>query len=193
MDIRKLIDVMAVLEKLKCNTRHSWTSDGRHESVAEHSWRLAMLGYFIKDEFPEADSDKVILMCLCHDIGEAFTGDIPAFWKTQADEIAEDAAIDKFLKSLPEPFRKELTALFTEMSEQQTTEAKIYKALDKMETLIQHNEADISTWLPLEYTKNLTYGENEVEFSEYMKQLKEEINRDTHIKIQSSDNIKERT
>ncbi len=187
MEIQKLIQTMAVLEKLKCNTRHSWTSDGRHESVAEHSWRLAMLGYFVKDEFPQADSDKVILMCLCHDIGEAFTGDIPAFWKTAADEAAELKAIDGFLASLPQPFRTELTQLFAEMEAQESLEARIYKALDKMETLIQHNEADISTWLPLEYTKNLTYGENEVEFSEYMKQLKEEINRDTHIKINTNE------
>ncbi len=185
MDIRKLIDIMAILEKLKCNTRHSWTSSGRHESVAEHSWRLAMLGYFIRDEFPEADSNKIILMCLVHDIGEAFTGDIPAFWKTTEDEKAEDAAINRFVKSLPEPYGTELSAIFTEMSAQQTTEAKIYKALDKMETLIQHNEADLSTWLPLEYEKNLTYGEEQVEFSDFMKQLKEEINQDTRSKIQS--------
>ena len=65
----------------------------------------------------------------------------------------------------------------------ETTEAKIYKALDKMEALIQHNEADISTWLPLEYELNLTYGEQQVQFSEYMKELKAQINQDTLDKI----------
>ncbi len=174
---------MAILEKLKCNTRHSWTSDGRHESVAEHSWRLAMLGYFVKDEFPEADSNKVILMCLCHDIGEAFTGDIPAWRKTDEDEITEKSALDSFTDSLPQPYKEELTALFREMYEMKTPEAKICKALDKMETLIQHNEADLSTWLPLEYEKNFTYGENEVEFSDFMKNLRAEINNTSHIKI----------
>jgi putative hydrolase of HD superfamily len=73
MDTKLLIQIISVLEKLKCNTRHSWTSTGRHESVAEHSWRLALLSYFVKDEFPGAEMDKVILMCLVHDIGEAFT------------------------------------------------------------------------------------------------------------------------
>ncbi len=86
MDIGKLIDVMAVAEQLKNNTRHSWTSSGRHESVAEHSWRLALLAFFVRDEYPELDMDKVLQMCLIHDLGEAFTGDIPAFVKTEEDE-----------------------------------------------------------------------------------------------------------
>lgn len=59
MDMRVLIDTMMLAENLKNYTRHSWTSKGRHESVAEHSWRLCMFAYFIKDEFPEADMDKM--------------------------------------------------------------------------------------------------------------------------------------
>ena len=74
-------------------------------------------------------------------------------------------------------------ALFVEMKELKTREARIYKALDKMEALIQHNEADLSTWLPLEYGLNLTYGAEQVQFSEYMKRLKAEIDRDTLEKI----------
>ncbi len=189
MEIRSYIQLMNTIEALKCNTRHSWTSNGRQESVAEHSWRLAMMAYFIKDEFPEADIDKVILMCLCHDLGEAFTGDIPAFIKTDADEIAEQKAVDDFTSSLPMPYNLELSALFAEMSAMETLEAKIYKTLDKMEAIIQHNEADISTWLPLEYNENLVYGQNEVSFSEYTKNLKTEINKDTLKKVDASKNI----
>ena len=79
MDSRAFLDFLKVAEKLKCNTRHSYTSSGRCESVAEHSWRLAVMAYFVRDEFPEADIDKVIQMCIFHDMGEAITGDIPAF------------------------------------------------------------------------------------------------------------------
>ena len=89
MDIKQFLDVLHVAERLKNNTRHSWTSSGRHESVAEHSWRLCLMAYFIRDEFPEADMDKVLRMCLVHDMGEAFTGDIPAFEKTSEDERVE--------------------------------------------------------------------------------------------------------
>ncbi len=183
MNIKKLIEIMSVAEKLKNNTRHSWTSSNRQESVAEHSWRLSFMAYLVKDEFPDVDINKVILMCICHDLGEAITGDIPSFNKTEHDEIIEDKAVDQLISNLPEPYKKELTMLFIEMQEQRTMESKIYKALDKMEVLIQHNEADISTWIPLEYELNLTHGEKEVAFSNYMKELKQAINEDTINKI----------
>ena len=109
---------MSVIEKLKCNTRHSWTSSYRKESVAEHSFRLGILAYFMKDEFPEIDHAKLILMALFHDIGEAITGDIPAFVKGENDEEVEENAIHKLLLSLPSPYQEELIELFQEMKEQ---------------------------------------------------------------------------
>lgn len=184
MKITDYIKIMNTFEAMKRNTRHSWLSDGRHESVAEHSWRITVMAYFIKDEFPEADIDKIIKMCLFHDIGEAFTGDIPAFLKTAEDEKTEENTVERFISTLPEEYRNELTLLFDEMNKLETTEARIYKALDKMETLIQHNEADISTWLPLEYEMNLVYGEKEVQFSEYMRELKKAVNEETVRKIE---------
>ncbi len=185
MKICDYIKIVNTFEAMKRNTRHSWLSDGRHESVAEHSWRLTLMAYFLKDEFPGADIDKILKMCIFHDIGEAFTGDIPAFIKTAEDEKTEENTVDKFIATLPEEYRTELAALFDEMNRLETTEAKIYKALDKMETLIQHNEADISTWLPLEYEMNLVYGEKEVRFSEYMKELKKAVNEETVRKIEA--------
>ena len=69
----RLFDILAVAERLKCNTRHSWTSTGRRESVAEHSWRLALMALLVADEFPDVDCGRVVRMCLVHDLGEAFT------------------------------------------------------------------------------------------------------------------------
>lgn len=175
MKPQELINFLGVIEKLKCNTRHSWTSSDRHESVAEHSWRLACMAYLVKDEFPTVDIDKVIVMCLIHDFGEAITGDIPAFNKTKLHEQIEKDAVDDMISHLPPKTYNELKALFKEMDQMQTPEAKLTKALDKLETLIQHNEGDISRWLPLEYEKNLTYGQDESNFSEYTKILKDYI------------------
>ena len=187
MQPSEFIRIMDIAERMKCNTRHSWTSSGRHESVAEHSWRLCLMAYFVRDEFPDADMDKVLKMCLVHDIGEAFTGDIPSFSKTKSDEEAESDAVGHFISSLPEPYRAELTELFSEMESLSTREARIYKALDKMEAIIQHNEADVSTWLPLEYDLQLTYGEKETEFSDYMKAMRAEANRISLEKIQEAE------
>ena len=89
----ELLDILSVAEKLKCNTRHCVTSPGQPESVAEHSWRLALAAMLLEDEFPEADMNKVIRMCLIHDLGEAFTGDIPVFEKKDADSTKEAAQL----------------------------------------------------------------------------------------------------
>lgn len=187
MEDRTLLDFLSRAEKLKCNTRHSWTSSGRHESVAEHSWRLALMAYLVKDAFPDTDIDKVIRMCLVHDLGEAVTGDIPAFVKTKADETTEDDAVTGLLRELPEAQRLELTALFAEMERLETPEAKLYKALDKLEALIQHNEADLSTWLPLEYDLQMTYGNEECSFCEYIAHLRETVREDSRRKMSRPD------
>ena len=185
MEPRRLIEVMALAEQMKNQTRHSWTSGGRHESVAEHSWRLGVLAYFVKDEFPEADMERVMLMCMFHDIGEAFTGDVPAFEKDERHEKEEERQVRKWIGELPEPYKDELWELFEEMKAKRTLEAKIYKALDRLEALIQHNEADISTWLPLEYDLQLTYGEKDVSFSSYLKELRRQVNLDSIEKMKS--------
>ena len=182
----ELLSILSVAEKLKCNTRHCYTSSGRHESVAEHSWRIALMAMLITPEFPEADMAKVIRMCLIHDLGEAFTGDIPTFWKTEADTQKEDAVFDSWVQTLPEKTKREFSALLAEMNALETLEARIYKALDKMEAVIQHNESDISTWLPLEYDLQLRYGEENVKFSPWFQSLKAEIDNWTLRKIAES-------
>lgn len=187
MDPSAFLDILSVAEKLKCNTRHSWTSSGRHESVAEHSWRLALMALLLRDEFQDLDMDRVIRMCLIHDLGEAFTGDIPCFEKTEADSEKEDELLYAWIDALPRPYGKEFRELLEEMNERKTDEARLYKALDNLEAVIQHDEADISTWLPLEYELQFTYGRDKVEFSPYLKRLKKEIDRRTEAKIKDCD------
>lgn len=186
MKPKELIDILTVAERLKCNTRHADTSSGRRESVAEHSWRTALMAMLLSDEFPDTDTDKVIRMCLIHDLGEAFTGDIATFDKTKADEEKEEAAYRKWIAGFPASQREQFEALLCEMEAMQTKEARLYKALDKLEAVIQHNESDIASWLPLEYDLQLTYGSAEVEFSPYLKQLKAFVNRCTREKIEAS-------
>lgn len=183
MDPKELLSALHVAERLKDATRHCYTSGGRHESVAEHSWRTALMAYFISDEFPEADMAKVIKMCLIHDLGEAFTGDIPTFLKTDSDEAREEELLFNWTASLSEPFASEMTALYTEMAERKTLEARIYKAMDGFEAVIQHNESDISTWEPNEYELNLTYAFDRVTFSEYLTELRKAIRAETEQKI----------
>ena len=186
MNPKDFLSILFVAEKLKCNTRHSDTSTGRRESVAEHSWRLALMAMLLEDEFPELDMNKVVKMCLIHDLGEAFTGDIPTFLKTDADAEKEDNILLRWVETLPEFQRTQFKELLTEMLALKTPEAKLYKSLDKMEAVIQHNEADISSWLPLEYDLQLTYGAEEVKCAPYMTELKAQIDEWTREKIKAA-------
>ena len=187
MNQREYIKFLNVIEKLKCNTRHSWTSNGRHESVAEHSWRLAVMAMLCADEYPDLDINKVIKMCLIHDFGEALTGDIPAFLKTDEHEKDEEKAIEILLALLPADTKEEISALFEEMKLLKTDEARLYKSLDNIEALISHNEADISTWLHREYEENLTYGQKNSEWSSWTKELRKEVEQDSIAKIRKED------
>ena len=89
-----------------------------------------------------------------------------------------------WVKQIPEPYGSEMLALYQEMAERKTLEAKIYKAMDSLEALIQHNESDLKTWSENEYTLNLTYADDKVELSSYLKELREAIRKDTIEKLE---------
>ena len=184
MDARTFLDILHVAERLKDTPRHCTTSKGRVESVAEHSWRISLMAFLLRGEFPDLDMDRVTAMCLIHDLGECFTGDIPTFLKTKTDEQTEDRLLEAWVQSLPEPVSSEMRALYAEMNAQKTNEAKVYKSLDKLEAVIQHNESPISTWEPNEYELNKTYAFDTVAFSEWLMALRREILNDTLKKIE---------
>ena len=126
---------------------------------------------------------------------EVFKCDVPNM-STALYFVVNDAFYDKVftcgqselsrreLESLPEPFDKEMAELYQEMEAQRTLEARIYKALDKLEALIQHNESDIKTWIPLEYDLQMTYGDEQVKFSDYLTELRDQVREDSVRKIE---------
>ena len=178
MSPKEYLAIVHCIAGLKERTRHAWMKSGRQESVAEHSWRMALMAYFLRDEFPTVDLTRVLLMALLHDIGEVFTGDIPTFEKTDADRAREHELRDKWIDALPAPYAAEVRSLFAEMDAMETEEAKIVKALDRMEAVITHNEGDPHTWLPLEYDLQRTYGVKEAAFTPVLKELRAEVNRE---------------
>ena len=179
----QFIAFLGSVEKLKSVPRHCVTSDGVTENVAAHSWRTALMAYLLKDELADVDIDRVIRMCLIHDLGEAVTGDIPTSATTENHERTEKKALDGLLRGLPEALYQEFTDLFAEMEALQSREARVYKALDKLEAVIQHNESDISTWLPLEYELQKTYAAGSVLGFPFLEKLQQQAVKDTERKI----------
>ena len=187
MNVRAFLDILHVAERLKDTPRHCTTSKRRRESVAEHSWRVSLMAMLLKHEFPDADIDKVVSMCLIHDLGECFTGDIPTFLKTNADRDTDDSLLHRWVMSLPEETAEDLAALYEEMDAQKTVEAKLYKALDKLEAVIQHNESPLDTWAENEFELNKTYAFDTVQFSDWLTDLRNAVLEDTLEKIRTED------
>ena len=185
MTPEKLLEILSAAARLKTVPRHCWTAPDRRESVADHSWRLALTAMLLGDEeeFRSLDIGRVIRMCLIHDLGEAFTGDIPTFRKTDGDRAGEEERFDGWVDGFPEPQRGRWRALLREMRALETPEARLYRALDRLEAVISHNESDISTWLPLEYGLQLTYGAEETAGSPALRALKAAVDRQTLAKI----------
>ncbi len=189
MNVNEYLKIIHTAERLKDTMRHCTTSNRRTESVAEHSWRISFMAFLLKYEFPDVDTDKVIKMCIVHDLGECFTGDIPTFIKTNDDRKTEDTLLYQWIRSFPVEISNDFTALFDEMNAQETNEAKLFKALDKLEALIQHNESPIDTWSENEYELNKTYAFETVDFSEWLTELRKAILDETIDKIQQESDL----
>lgn len=186
MTPRELLTFLDTLANLKDTPRHCKTKAGNPETVAAHSWRLAVMALLLAPEFPSLDMDRVMRMCLIHDFGEAITGDIPSFIKTSADERAEERLLDAFVDTLPPPQSDALHALYAEMDALETEEARLYKLLDRLEAVIAHNESDIQTWIPLEYELNRTYAIEQAAAFPFTRALRAEMLADTLQKIEAA-------
>ena len=159
-----VVEFLRRAERLKTTTRSAYTSVGRPESVAEHTWRLCLMALVLAPEFPEVDFARLIKICLVHDLGEAIGGDVPA--PEQARRIAAGVATGKgdaerrdlleLLDTLPDDRRRELTALWDEYEGADSAEAKLAKALDKLETIMQHTQGRNPP--EFDYRFNLGYG-----------------------------------
>ena len=188
MEPRDYLEILHVAERLKDTPRHCTTRLGRTESVAEHSWRVSLMAFLLRGEFPELDMDKVICMCLIHDLGESFTGDIPTFLKTNEDRETEDSLLNRWVRGLPTEISGRMNTLYREMDALQTPEARLYKALDKLEALIQHNESPLDTWAENEFELNKHYAFDAVGFSDWLMSLRREILSDTLEKLRVEGN-----
>ena len=169
-------------ELLKGVLRTAWQSSGRRESTAEHSWRLALLASVMLEEFPELDRSRVLVMCLIHDLGEIYEGDISAaLLPDPAKKLNEELrAVRKVFSLLPADTGKKYLEIWQEYAEASTNEALFVKAMDKAETIIQHNQGKNPP--DFDYEFNLTYGAEYFQGNELLAELRKRLDRETRKK-----------
>lgn len=189
---KKLEDIYKVIklgEKLKSEMRHSWLSDGRQESVAEHTWRVSLMAILLEPYLNQkVDIGKLLKMIIIHDLVEAEARDIPAFDtmnnepRKKEKELSELKAIENIKNTLQGDLGEEIFNLWIEFEHKNTYEAKVANALDKLEAQIQHNEADINTWIDIEYKMSFLL-EKHTEFDSILTLFKNIIEEEAEIKI----------
>ncbi|PDY01398.1 HAD family hydrolase [Bacillus pseudomycoides] len=184
-----ILKVIALAEKLKYEMRHSWLSNGRQESVAEHTWRMSLMAVLVQPYLDkEVNMEKLLKMVIIHDLVEAEAGDIPAFDTMNSEQIQlqkqenEQKAILNIKHTLEGPLGDELYNLWIEFEAKETYEAKVANALDKLEVKIQHNEADIDTWIPIEHKMTFQVAKH-TDFDSFLSKLQKIIEQEGEKKL----------
>lgn len=184
-----ILKVIALAEKLKYEMRHSWLSNGRQESVAEHTWRMSLMAVLVQPYLDkEVNMEKLLKMVIIHDLVEAEAGDIPAFDTMNSEQLQlqkqenEQKAILNIKHILEGPLGDELYNLWIEFEAKETYEAKVANALDKLEVKIQHNEADIDTWIPIEHKMTFQVAKH-TDFDSFLSKLQKMIEQEGEKKL----------
>jgi 5'-deoxynucleotidase YfbR-like HD superfamily hydrolase len=126
-------------ESLKLEPRRGWQRIGvpRPESVADHSWRLALMAMLYADMLG-LDTGKAARIALLHDLPEARTGDsMPGEWSARQKHVRERRALAAMLKPLPTRMQQRWLALWMEYEEGSSAEARLVAELDKVEMVAQ--------------------------------------------------------
>ena len=178
-ELAGVIEFLRAAEQLKNTTRTSWTSSGLQETVAAHTWRLCLMSLVFEKEFAGVDFAKLVKICIIHDLGEAIGGDISAVKQQGMPAKAEQERADllQLLRPLPVHLREEITALWDEYEAAVTPEAKIAKALDKLETIMQHNQGENPP--DFDYRFNLEYGRQHTVGDPLIEAVREVLDRET--------------
>jgi putative hydrolase of HD superfamily len=139
----KLIIFSETVGKLKSLKRSGWISHAEitdPESVADHSYRCAILAMCIGDLL-KIDTEKLIKMLLLHDIQETITGDYNSYVKKKMGvskvKFQEKAAIKDVLSVLPTELKNQYIPIWEEYEKQKTYEARLANDIDKIEMMMQ--------------------------------------------------------
>jgi putative hydrolases of HD superfamily len=184
--IQGALEFLREAERLKSALRSGYTSQGRPESVAEHSWRLCLMALVFADEFNNIDLLRLIKLCIVHDLGEALSGDIPATLQTggTSKSAQERADLEVLTQALDANKRAEIIALWEEYEMAASPEAILAKGLDKLETILQHNQGKNPE--DFDYAFNLGYGQKQTSAHPFLATLRAILDGETQARANAS-------
>lgn len=145
-------------ERLKKEPRRAFKSNGLPDTVAEHSWRVCLMTLVLSMTVSGIDRDKCLKLALLHDLPETYAGDVYRLDLTaQAGRHnVEEAALKKLVALVPGSTAEEIFGLWHEFEAGTSREARFIRLIDRLEVLLQHNEAGVDRWNDLE--KQIQYG-----------------------------------
>lgn len=141
---------VGTMRKLPRMHRQTLLTDDYSDSIASHSYRVALIGWFLA-KIENADLYKVAMMALLHDIAEARTGDHNWIHKRYV-KVFEDEVHKEQLGELPFPDFKDL---MVEYEERKTIEAIVTKQADLLDQILLLREYE---WQGNKEAKIWLYG-----------------------------------
>jgi len=158
-----ILDFLKIARNLKNISRQGWIDKlgiNHPESVADHSYSMAMIGMVISD-LEGYDSEKILKMILLHDLAESKTGDFTPGQLDRREKIdLENNAFSQIVEQLPEKIKSKYLKIWNEYQENTSPEAKVVHQIDKLEMVLQAKSYQIDGH-PFEKLKSFFDSANE--------------------------------
>jgi putative hydrolases of HD superfamily len=139
---------------LKRSKRTGWWRAGitDPESVAEHSWRTAVIAYFIAIA-EGADPERTVTIGVFHDLAETRTGDIEYVARHYLTAASDETIAKDQARDLPASMTDAFLSVIRQMEDGASLEAVCARDADKLECLLQAREyqrqghQDVQEWI----------------------------------------------
>jgi putative hydrolase of HD superfamily len=184
---KRILDFLKFSEKLKTQKRDNLLSDGKYESVADHSWHLALMAFLVYPHLEyKVDLLKTLKMILVHDLTEAEIGDLPFSHSIKnpdlkkSKDIKEKQEIQKIKDMVGGELGGEVFELWNEYKQRISNEARFVKALDSLEADYQALLfGDINYWDDIYYDIVLSKNDKNCKHEKILQELNQEIKKRT--------------
>lgn len=138
--MKEIVDFLKIAERLECEYRLTRMSDNNQQAVASHSWNMAMMAVAMEPYFTRKyDMEKVLKLCVLHDLPEAIAHDVPLHQQDDAclanKKSQEACAITKIMGILK---NQDIADCFDEYEQRVSPESILVKGLDRLDTTVQH-------------------------------------------------------